>query len=65
MQAKQFGDFVLARIRGVNQRTIDTFSAKAIYFVSVAYEKQGLLTQLRPLVFEAYKDCCLYQNQIG
>jgi len=42
--AKEFGDFVLMRIRGVNQRTIDSFAAKAIYFISVAYEKQGLLT---------------------
>lgn len=39
--AKEFGDFVLARIRGVNQRTIDSFAAKAIYFVSIAYEKLG------------------------
>ena len=37
--AKEFGDFVLMRIRGVNQRTMDAFTAKAIYFISIAYEK--------------------------
>ena len=44
---------------------MDGFSAKAIYFISIAYEKLGLLTQIRPLIFEAYKDCCLHQNTIG
>jgi len=63
--AKEFGDFVLQRCRGVNKRTIDSFAAKAIYFISVAYEKLGILTSMRPLVLEAYKDCCLHQNQIG
>ena len=43
-------------------RTIDSFSAKAIYFISVAYEKLGILSTIRPLIFEAYKDCCLHQN---
>ena len=46
-------------------RTIDSFAAKAIYFISVAYEKSYKLTEIRPLMFEAYKDCCLHQNQIG
>jgi len=64
-QAKEFGDFILLRIRGVNQRTMDGFTAKAIYFISIAYEKLGLLSQIRPLIFEAYKDCCLHQNTIG
>ena len=58
--AKEFGDFVLVRIRGVTLRTIDAFAAKAIYFISVAYEKLGILTQIRPLIFEAYKNCCLH-----
>ena len=58
--AKEFGDFVLVRIRGVTLRTIDSFAAKAIYFISVAYEKLGILTQIRPLIFEAYKNCCLH-----
>ena len=64
-QAKEFGDFVLARIKGVNMRTIDHFAAKAVYFIAVAYEKLGLLTSIRPLVFQAYKECCLHQNLIG
>lgn len=63
--AKDFGDFVLLRCRGVNQRTLDHITAKAIYFVSVAYEKKKLLVDLRPHVFDAYKDFCLHSNQIG
>ena len=56
---------MLLRCRGVNQRTMDHLTAKAIYFVSVAYEKKKLLVDLRPHVFDAYKDFCLHSNQIG
>jgi len=63
--AKEFGDFMMLRIRGVNKRTMDSLCAKAIYFISVAYEKKSLLVQLRPAMFEAYKDCCLHSNKLG
>ena len=63
--AKEFGDFIMARCRGVNKRTMDHLIAKAIYFISVTYEKKKMLVELRPAMFQAYKDCCLQQNQIG
>ena len=44
---------------------MDHLTAKAIYFISVVYEKQKMLVQLRPAMFEAYKDCCLHSNKIG
>lgn len=58
--AKEFGDFVLQRIKGVNRRSLDSISAKAYYFIAIAYEKLGKLLELRPLMFETYKECCLH-----
>ena len=39
--AKDFGDFIHLRIKDVNQRTLDHLTAKAMYMISVAYEKLG------------------------
>lgn len=52
-------------MRNVNRRTLDHIGAKAFYFLALAYEKQGLLTQIRPLIFDAYKTSCLNKDQIG
>ena len=41
--AKEFGDFVFFRLKNVGLRTLDHLVAKAIYSISVAYEKSGLL----------------------
>lgn len=65
MQAKEFGDFIILRLRNVSRRTLDHLGAKAIYFISVAYEKLGVLPQLRPTVFEAYKASCLVHDIAG
>ena len=51
---------MMMRCRGVNKRTMDHLAAKAIYFIAVAYEKKKMLVQIRPAMFEAYKDCCLH-----
>jgi 26S proteasome regulatory subunit N3 len=63
--AKEFGDFVIQRLKGASKPTLFHFGAKATYFISVAYEKLGLLSQLRQPMFDYYKSCCLEQNQIG
>lgn len=60
LQAREFSDFIHLRQQGVNRRTLDHLSAKAYYFMSIAYEKNGQLAQLRPLMFEAYKSSCLH-----
>ena len=41
--AKEFGDFVFARLKNVNLRTLDHLGAKAMYFIAVANEKMGHL----------------------
>jgi len=37
--AKEFGDFIVARLKNVSRRTLDHLGAKATYFIAVAYEK--------------------------
>ena len=63
--AKEFGDYIIQRMKSVNRRTLDYLAAKAYYFISVAYEKMSLLPSLRPYMFEAYKSSCLHLDQIG
>lgn len=41
--AKEFGDFIFARLKNVNLRTLDHLGAKAMYFIAIAYEKMGML----------------------
>jgi len=63
--AKEFGDFIMARLKNVNLRTLDHLGAKAMYFIAIAYEKQNLLPQIRPLMFESFKTACLRKDLIG
>ena len=63
--AKEFGDFVFARLKNVNLRTLDHLGAKAMYFIAVANEKMGLLPQIRTMMFESFKTACLRKDFIG
>lgn len=63
--AKEFGDFVYARLKNVNLRTLDHLGAKAMYFIAIANEKQGQLAQVRPLMFDSYKTASLRKDMIG
>lgn len=53
------------RLKGSNRRTLDHLGAKSMYFIGIAYEKMGLLSEIRPILFDAYKMACLQQNHIG
>jgi 26S proteasome regulatory subunit N3 len=63
--AKEFGDFIFARLKNVNLRTLDHLGAKAMYFIALANEKMGLLPNVRQLMFESFKTSCLRQDLIG
>lgn len=65
LKAKEFGDFIYARLKNVSLRTLDHLAAKSLYLYSVVYEKLKLLDKIRPIMFEAYKTACLRQDQIG
>jgi 26S proteasome regulatory subunit N3 len=40
-------------------------AAKAMYMIAVVYEKQGKLAEIRPFMFEVYKNCCLKHDYVG
>ena len=42
--AKDFGEFIFARLANVNLRTLDHLGAKAYYLISVASEKMNELS---------------------
>lgn len=63
--AQEFGDFVVARLKNVNLRTLDHLGAKAMYFIAIANEKTGKLPQVRTQMFEFYKTACLRKDLIG
>ena len=45
--AKEFGDFIIARLKNVNLRTLDHLGAKAMYFIALANEKMKMLPNVR------------------
>lgn len=63
--AKEFGDFIIARLKNVNLRTLDHLGAKAMYFIALANEKMGMLPSVRQTMFESYKTSCLHKDLIG
>lgn len=63
--AKEFGDFVFARLKNVNLRTLDHLGAKAHYLIAIANEKMNLLHLVRPQMLESYKTACLRKDFIG
>ena len=63
--AKEFGDFIIARLKNVNLRTLDHLGAKAMYFIALANEKMKMLPNIRQLMFESYKLSCLHKDLIG
>jgi len=36
-----------------------------MYLIAIAYEKKGLLSQVRPIMFDAYKSSCLRHDTAG
>ncbi len=53
------------RLKNVNLRTLDHLAAKAMYMIAVVYEKQGKLAEIRPFMFEVYRNCSLKQDNVG
>ena len=65
VNAKEFGDFIFARLNNVNQRTLDHLGAKAMYLIAIANEKMGQLSEIRATMFDSHKTACLRKDLIG
>lgn len=49
----------------VNRRTLDPLQAKAVYFMSIAYEKVGKIETIRPQMLDMHKSSCLHHDTMG
>jgi len=52
-------------LKTFNRRTLDFFNARAYFYLSLAYERCGRLSELRPELLAAYRSSCLRHDQIG
>jgi len=67
LQAKDFGDFVMLRMKIQTSRMMDHLAAKSVYFLSVAYERKGMIasSQFRVVLFDLLRESVLHHNSIG
>jgi len=52
-------------LKTLNRRTLDMFSARAYFYLSLAYERCGRLSEIRPELLAAYRTACLRHDQMG
>lgn len=57
----------MLRMKIQTSRMMDHLAAKSVYFLSVAYERKGLIAcpQFRVMLFDILRECVLHHNYIG
>lgn len=56
---------LVAWLKTFNRRTLDIFSARAFFYLSLAYEREGRLAEIRPELLAAYRTACLRRESMG
>merc|ERR1719476_1313280 len=52
-------------LKGFNRRTLDVFGARAYFYLSLAYQREGRLAEIRPELLGAYRTACLRHDVMG
>jgi len=52
-------------LKTFNRVTLNIFAARAYFYLSLAYERQGQLSELRPELLAAYRTACLRHDAMG
>lgn len=52
-------------LKGMNRRTLDVFTARAYFYLSLAYERGGRLAAIRSELLAAYRTSCLRHDMMG
>lgn len=52
-------------LKTFNRRTLDVFTARAYFYLSLAYERCKRLDEIRPELLAAYRTACLRHDNIG
>mmetsp|Transcript_11376 Transcript_11376/g.25078 ORF Transcript_11376/g.25078 Transcript_11376/m.25078 type:complete len:500 (+) Transcript_11376:116-1615(+) len=64
-KALQCSTMLVSWLKGFNRRTLDMFSARAYFYLSLAYERNNRLSELRPELLAAYRTACLRHDAMG
>jgi 26S proteasome regulatory subunit N3 len=56
---------LVERVRVFNRRSLDVFTAKAYFYLSLAYEKINLLESIRPTLLSLYRTSCVRHDEMG
>jgi len=64
-KATECANALVAWLKGLNRRTLDSFGARAYFYLSLAYEREGKLAEIRPLLLAAYRTACLRRDSMG
>merc|ERR1712113_665303 len=52
-------------LKTFNKRTLDVLSARAYFHLSLAYQREGRLAEIRPELLGAYRTACLRHDSMG
>merc|ERR1719476_330934 len=52
-------------LKSFNRRTLDFFLARAYFHLSLAYDREGRLAEIRAELLAAYRTACLRRDQMG
>jgi len=56
---------LIERIRTFNRRSLDIFTSKAYFYLSLAYEKINRLENIRPTLLALYRTSCVRHDDMG
>jgi 26S proteasome regulatory subunit N3 len=56
---------LIERVRTFNRRSLDIFSSKAYFYLSLAYERIKRLDSIRPTLLALYRTACVRHDDMG
>ncbi|KAJ1414896.1 PCI domain-containing protein, partial [Ochromonadaceae sp. CCMP2298] len=56
---------LVERIRTFNRRTLDVFTSKAYFYLSLSYERIDRLQSIRPTLLALYRTACVRHDDMG
>jgi 26S proteasome regulatory subunit N3 len=62
---KEAANIFVPWLKTFNRRTLDFFTTRAYFYMSMAYERSGELEQLRAELLAAYRTACLRHDVMG
>jgi 26S proteasome regulatory subunit N3 len=62
---KEAVNLLVPWLKTFNRRTLDFFSNRAYFYMSLAYERSGELEQIRAELLSAYRTACLRHDMMG